>query len=114
MATNDYTAGATRHRWPGSLQAIEDVLIFNLDTNVVNQDSADISQCIQIRAGMEVLSVVVEVVTEEGGTLTVDVGDGADADVYIDGLDGDDAGLKSFTPLSGSVALNPNTFADRK
>ena len=87
MATNDYTAGATRHRWPGSLQAIEDIIIFNLDTNAVNQGAAGVAQCIPIKAGMEVLSVVVEVVTEEGGTLTVDVGDGADADGYIDGAD---------------------------
>ena len=112
MATNDYTAGATRHRWPGSLQAIEDVLIFNLNTNAVNQGAAGVAECIPIKAGMEVLSVVVEVVTEEGGTLTVDVGDGADPDGYIDGLDGDDAGFKFYTPLSGSVAWNPSLIAD--
>jgi len=112
MATNDYTAGATRHKWAGSLQAVEDVLIFNLDTLANNQSSSDIAQCIQIRAGMEVLSVMVEVVTAEGATLTCDVGDGAAADGFIDGLDGNATGFKNTTFLTGSAVLDPISLLD--
>ena len=112
MTTRDLTAGATRHKWPGSLQEVEDVLIFNLDTVANPQGSADIAQCIPVKAGMEVLSVVVQVVTAEGATLTCDVGDGAGANGFIDGLDGNVAGFKASTFLNGSAVLDPISLVD--
>lgn len=47
----------------------------------------DVMEVIQLPAKTAVLAVGLDVTTAEGGTCTVDVGDGADADGYLDGVD---------------------------
>ena len=49
--------------------------------------SGDVIEALPIPANTMVLAVGLDVSTAEGGTLTVDVGDGADPDGYLDGVD---------------------------
>ena len=51
----------------------------------------DVFQMITVPANSFVLNVRAEVLTAEGATCTFDVGDGATADGYIDGQDGNSA-----------------------
>ena len=48
--------------------------------------SADILEVIKVPAKTLVTHVALEVTTAEGGTLTVDVGDGDNPDGYLDGV----------------------------
>jgi hypothetical protein len=58
----------------------------------------DIFELVSIPAGAFVLSVAAKVTTVEGGTCTFDIGDGATADGYLDGVDGNtSANVQSFT-----------------
>lgn len=53
--------------------------------------SADVIEAIPLPAKSLVLSVGLDVTTAEGGTLTVDVGDGSDIDGYLDGVNANTA-----------------------
>ena len=57
----------------------------------------DVFQMITVPANTLVYGVRADVVTAEGGTCTFDVGDGATADGYHDGLDGNDATVNVFS-----------------
>jgi len=48
--------------------------------------AGDVLEVIKVPANTLVTSVVLNVTTAEGGTLTVDVGDGTDPDGYLDGV----------------------------
>lgn len=63
---------------------------------------------ISIPAGTFVHAVGVDVTTAEGGTLTLDVGDGSDADGWLDGVDGN--AVASYAPTKTLVEAAPNTI----
>jgi hypothetical protein len=50
--------------------------------------TSDVFQLVSIPAGSFVLSVAAKVITAEGATCTLDIGDGATADGYFDDLNG--------------------------
>lgn len=72
-----------------------------LDFSSTNGTSGDTIQLFSIPADSVVLAVGAEVVTAEGGTLTIDVGDGDDPDGYLDGSNGNSA--THYTSLDTSV-----------
>ena len=89
MATNALTAGSSQVTPPGSFIPEAAHLRGNtLNAAVQNQAAADVAQVLSVQAGMFVLLVSLKVVTAEGGTLTVDVGDGNISNLYLDGEDG--------------------------
>lgn len=53
--------------------------------------SADVIEAIPLPAKSLVLRVGLDVTTAEGGTLTIDVGDGTDPDGFLDGVDANTA-----------------------
>ena len=86
MATIDETVGST------SLPAVDGAKSFTVqnyvDFDATSRDSGDVIQMLSIPAGTFVDVVVAEIETVEGGTLTFDVGDGADANGWHDAVDG--------------------------
>lgn len=63
---------------------------------------------LRIPAKTLVLAVGLDVTTAEGGTLTVDVGDGADADGWLDGVDGN--AVASYASALTLAEGTPNTI----
>jgi len=99
-------AGVTSSLYPHSQQVNETgvkvrsayfnaVDAIKVKTNNVSTDSTiaanDVFQLLTIPAGSFVLGVTAQVTTVEGGACTFDIGDGATADGYHDGLDGNAA-----------------------
>lgn len=72
--------------------------------------NGDVIEVIRIPAKTQVLAVGLDVTKAEGGTLTVDVGDGVDPDGYLDGVNGNTvAGYSSSTVTLVEGA--PNTLS---
>lgn len=70
--------------------------------------AADILQVISLPAKTFVIAAGLDVTTAAGGTLTLDLGDGSDADGYIDGVDGN--AVASYAPIKTLVEGTPNTI----
>lgn len=69
--------------------------------------SGDVLEVIQLPAKTYVLAVGLDVTTAEGGTLTIDIGDGSAADGYLDGVD-----ANTVASYASALALTegaPNT-----
>jgi len=62
----------------------------------------DVLEVIKIPADTLVTSVALNVTTAEGGTLTIDVGDGADPDGYFDGVNANTAAAYSLDAAAGT------------
>ena len=65
-------------------------------------------EVLQIPAKSYVLHVGLDVTTVEGGTLTIDVGDGADPDGYLDGVNANAAA--SYASALALTEGAPNTI----
>lgn len=70
--------------------------------------SADVIEAIPLPAKSLVLRVGLDVTTAEGGTLTIDVGDGTDPDGFLDGVDANTAASYCSTLVLAEGA--PNTI----
>lgn len=87
-ATNAYSAG-TDPRLSGNPQARSVLTCENvLACATTNQGAGDTAQMLVMAAGFLAIFASMQVLTAEGGTLTVDVGDGTDPDAFLDGVDG--------------------------
>jgi len=62
-----------------------------LDCDTTNVTNGDTVQVLSLAAKTVVLGIGMEVITVEGGTLTVDVGDGDDPNGYLSGANGNAA-----------------------
>jgi len=71
--------------------------------------ATDVLEVIKIPANTLVTSVALNVTTAEGGTLTIDVGDGDDPDGYHDGVNGN-AVAAYITDAGGAAALAHGKF----
>ena len=65
--------------------------------------SADVLEVIRVPANTLVTNVALNVTTAEGGTLTIDVGDGDDPDGYLDGVNANAAA--AYIPVDGTAAF---------
>jgi hypothetical protein len=65
-------------------------------------------EAIRIPAKSLVMAVGMDVVTAEGGTLTVDIGDGTDADGWLDGVNANT--VASYCSAAALAEGTPNTF----
>ena len=72
--------------------------------------AGDVLEVLQIPAGTQVLAAGLNVTTAEGGTLTVDVGDGDDPDGYLDGVNGNAVAGYSSSQVTISEGT-PNTIS---
>lgn len=70
--------------------------------------ATDVLEVIKVPAKTLVTNVVLEVTTAEGGTLTIDVGDGDDPDGYLDGVNGNAAA--AYIPVAGTAAFEQGKF----
>ena len=70
--------------------------------------NGDVLEVIRIPAQTLVTNVVLEVTTAEGGTLTVDVGDGDNPDGYLDGVNGN--AVASYLTVAGTDAFEAGKF----
>lgn len=70
--------------------------------------AADILTVLSIPAKTKVLAAGIDVTVAEGGTLTLDLGDGSDADGYLDGVDGNT--VASYANALVMVEAAPNTI----
>lgn len=72
--------------------------------------AGDVLEALHVPAGTQVLAVGLNVTTAEGGTLTVDVGDGADPDGFLDGVDANAVAGYSSSQVTISEGT-PNTIS---
>jgi hypothetical protein len=72
--------------------------------------AGDVLEVLRIPAKSQVLNVGIDVTTAEGGTLTIDVGDGADADGFLDGVNANTAAGYSSSTVT-LVEGAPNTLS---
>tara|TARA_R100000231_G_scaffold47840_2_gene40966 strand:- start:10696 stop:11151 length:456 start_codon:yes stop_codon:yes gene_type:complete len=70
--------------------------------------SADILEVIKVPAQTLVTHVALEVTTAEGGTLTVDVGDGDNTDGYLDGVNAN--ATAAYLTVAGTDAYEAGKY----
>jgi len=70
--------------------------------------AADILEVIKVPAKTLVTHVALEVTTAEGGTLTLDVGDGDNPDGYLDGVNGNAAA--AYISVAGTDAFEQGKY----
>jgi len=70
--------------------------------------AADILEVIKVPAQTLVTNVVLEVTTAEGGTLTLDVGDGDNPDGYLDGVNGN--ATAAYISVAGTDAFEQGKY----
>lgn len=87
---------------------------FAIDTATTNVADSAILKLMDVPADTLIENIIVEVVTAEGGTLTLDIGDyliatdvAVDADGYFDGLDGNSAAVSL---LSAQLSADTTTI----
>ena len=110
MATISIAAGATAGRTVGSVPYLVDVVV-DFAVAATEKGSAlaatDVIECISVPANTCILNAGLEVITAAGGEsndTTYDLGvTGIDADVFVDGFDGDAA-------AAGAYAQNAAAF----
>lgn len=106
MASFDNTVGAANARYPAQALPVNFLIENTLDTALSNRGAGDDSAMITVAANSLVDFAGLEVLTLEGGTMTLDLGDGVDPNGYLDGVDGDGAigdiyaSLKSYVMTS--------------
>jgi hypothetical protein len=110
MATvTTLAAGATAGRTAGSVPYLVDKVIDFAAAATAKGSAlaaADVIECISVPANTCVLNAGFEVITVAGGEssdTTYDLGTGVDADVFVDGFDGDAA-------AAGAYAQNAAAF----
>lgn len=91
MASFDNTVGAANARYPAQALPVNFLIENTLDTAANNRGAGDDSGMIKVAANSLVMFAGLEVLTLEGGTMTLDLGDGVDPNGYLDGVDGDDS-----------------------
>lgn len=96
--THDVTSDSTAFPFIGGQKCF--VIEKEFDCSETNLVAGDTYQALHIPANTLITDVVVEVVTAEGGTGTIDVGDGADPDGWCDGTN-----VNSATTTLGAGAL---------
>lgn len=69
--------------------------------------SGDVLEALPLPAKSLVMAVGLDVTTAEGGTLTIDVGDGSDTDGYLDGVDANT--VASYASALALAEGTPNT-----
>ena len=102
MATFDNRLSAISY--PDSGRRVS-ILERQLDCGTDNQAQNDIVQMLNIPAGTFVEAVAITVDTAEGGTLTIDVGDGDGAQVYLAGAEGNAAATLFGDASTGTAAI---------
>ena len=70
--------------------------------------AADILEVIKVPAKTLVTHVALEVTTAEGGTLTLDVGDGDNPDGYLDGVNGN--ATAAYLTVAGTDAFEAGKY----
>lgn len=112
MATNDLLKGQSKVRTPGI--DLERVRLIGNTLNMAgdNQAENDVAQMLQIYAGQFVHKVWIQVTTAEGSALTVDVGDGADIDGWLDGKNANSAAYSEHYHTSTVFTYDPGSLAD--
>ena len=70
--------------------------------------ATDVLEVIRVPANTLVTNVALNVTTAEGGTLTVDVGDGDDPDGYIDGVNAN--ATAAYIPVAGTAAYEQGKY----
>tara|TARA_Y100000114_G_C11759438_1_gene328714 strand:+ start:2235 stop:2678 length:444 start_codon:yes stop_codon:yes gene_type:complete len=80
-----------------------------IDCSVQNLASSDVWQAITVPAGSIVVAVGAVILTAEGGTLTIDVGDGDDPDGYLDGSNGNTASA-SYSSINGTTGYSGGRY----
>jgi len=88
MATTvDLTKGAAGAAYPASDLPKVFIIENIIDFAATNRTATDILQALNVKAGTFVLLAGVEVLVVEDSTATIDLGDGSNADGYLDAAD---------------------------
>lgn len=70
--------------------------------------ATDVLEVIRVPANTLVTNVALEVTTAEGGTLTIDVGDGDDPDGFLDGVNAN--ATAAYIPVAGTAAYEQGKY----
>lgn len=89
--TVDLTKGAAGAAYPASDLPKVFIIENIIDFAATNRTATDILQVLHVKAGSFVMLAGIEVLVVEDSTLTLDLGDGANADGFLDGIDAEAA-----------------------
>jgi len=106
MATLSYSDNLTVAE---SSQVPDGFMASVLDTAQTNQAADDIWEALSVPAGAIVSQVGLVVLTAEGGTLTIDVGD-SDVDGFLDGVNVNSAGAIYNSLSTGTPAYTAGKY----
>lgn len=70
--------------------------------------ATDVLEVIKVPANTLVTNVALNVTTAEGGTLTIDVGDGDDPDGFLDGVNAN--ATAAYIPVAGTAAYEQGKY----
>ena len=70
--------------------------------------ATDVLEVIKVPANTLVTNVALNVTTAEGGTLTIDVGDGDDPDGFLDGVNAN--ATAAYLPVAGTAAYEQGKY----
>ena len=70
--------------------------------------ATDVLEVIKVPADTLVTNVILNVTTAEGGTLTIDVGDGDDPDGFLDGVNAN--ATAAYLPVAGTAAYEQGKY----
>ncbi len=105
MATVDLTSNASISQ-VGSRAFVVSATV---DFSETSRSQNDVLQLFDVAAGQRVVDVTAHVETAEGATFTFDIGDGADANGYLNNVNGNSAG---YTGMELALAEGtPNTVS---
>ena len=99
----DNSVGAAGAAYPASALPVNYLTENTLDFAAANRGAGDDSAMLKVKADSIVLFAGLEVLTLEGGTLTMDLGDDDDPNGYLDGVDGNNAIGDSYVSLKSYV-----------
>ncbi len=103
MASFDNSVGATGAAYPASALPVNYMIENTLDTAAANRGAGDDSAMLKVKANSLCLFAGLEVLTLEGATMTLDLGDDDDANGYLDGVNGNNAVGDVFASIKAYI-----------
>ncbi|HEX7116272.1 MAG TPA: hypothetical protein VF193_14185 [Steroidobacter sp.] len=107
MATVNLSKSKDHKRFVSHFAAEWREVVFDATQKALAQN--DVAELIDVHAGETVLRVDAQVLSADANAGTFDVGDGADADGYLDGIDAQQVGYNAMSPILAEGT--PNSIA---
>lgn len=108
------TVGASGAAYPASALPVNFLIENTLDTAAANRGAGDDSAMLIVKAGSIVLFAGLEVLTLEGATMTLDLGDDDNPDGYLDDVNGNDTVGNIYVSIKSYILTSTNGDFDNE